>query len=116
MSVIISAVVFKPLYWQTIIGLLIIRLIWLCVLYPFLRMAGSWLAWSIMWELSALKYVAKTTYLCSRRNGGTLEQEPGRLAYQDWLIHHGCVGREAGHQYPVVVGVSQDSRRKMKTY
>jgi hypothetical protein len=101
----------KSLSWQTPLGLFIIRLIWLFMIHPFVRWAGSWVAWGIMWELSALEFIDDTTEQCNRKNGGTLEKQPGRLNYRDWLIHHGCVGREAGHEYPIY-GVSQGSKCK----
>jgi hypothetical protein len=96
----------KSLFWQTPLGFLIIGLIWLFMIHPFFRWAGSWVSWFIMWELSALELIDHTTKQCQRRNGGVFEREPGRLDDRDWIIHHGCVGREEGHDYPIY-GVGQ---------
>jgi hypothetical protein len=106
MSLNIPEIVSKPLSRQIILGLLLIRFIWLTLLYPFLRLAGSLTSWFIMFELAALKLIDETTEQCLRTNGGTFELHPGRLGYHDWLIHHGCVGREEGYDYSVYAGVS----------
>lgn len=65
----------------------------------------------ITWELSAQELINNTTEQCKRKNGGTMEKNPDRLKYNDWMIHHGCVGREEGHDHPIY-GVSQGSKER----
>jgi len=105
MSLAIRPTISRSLFWQIPLVLLIVHLIWLFMIHPFARWVGSWTAWLIMWELSALELIDDTTKQCQQKNGGTLERKPSRLEYRDWLFHHGCVGREEGHDHPIY-GVS----------
>lgn len=115
MSFAIRPIMSKSLVWQIPLVSFIIRLIWLFKIHPFVRWLGSWIAWMVMWELSALELINKTTAQCERKNGGTMEKKPARLAYKDWIIHHGCVGREEGYDHPIY-GVSQGSKARWRTY